>query len=130
MWAYPREFKTKESAGQLRKSPCSVGCLLLFSAYAPFLSSQCRAVSEATCNLSSSMPSPTAMFLLPRPLYPIQFLVLDDPNTFLISSLPTLPKFSGIGSLSPILWLTQGYAVLDGPTFPIIGEGEAEANDT
>jgi hypothetical protein len=39
-------------------------------------------------------------------------------------------QFSGIGSLSPILWLTRGYAVLDGPTFPIIGEGEEEANDT
>jgi len=61
MWAYPREFKTKEAAGQLRKSPHA---------------------------------------------------------------------FSGIGSMSPILWLTRGYAVLDGPTFPIIGEGEEEANDT
>jgi len=61
MWAYPKEFKTKESAGQLRKSPHS---------------------------------------------------------------------FAGIGSLSPTLWLTRGFAVMDGPTFPIIGEGDVEANDT
>lgn len=27
-------------------------------------------------------------------------------------------------------WLTMGYAVLDGPTMPIIGEGEQEPNDT
>jgi len=27
-------------------------------------------------------------------------------------------------------WLTRGYAVLDGPTMPIIGEGEEEPNDT
>jgi len=61
LWAYPREYKTKEAAGQLRKSPHA---------------------------------------------------------------------FSSIGSLSPTLWLTRGYAVLDGPTFPIIGEGDQEANDT
>jgi dipeptidyl aminopeptidase/acylaminoacyl peptidase len=30
---------------------------------------------------------------------------------------------------SPLLWLTQGYAVLDDPTMPIVGEGEAEPND-
>ena len=31
---------------------------------------------------------------------------------------------------SPLFWLTQGYAVLDGPTMPIIGEGDREPNDT
>jgi dipeptidyl aminopeptidase/acylaminoacyl peptidase len=31
---------------------------------------------------------------------------------------------------STAIWLTQGYAVLDGPTMPIIGEGDAEPNDT
>ncbi|CAL5225819.1 g8598 [Coccomyxa viridis] len=64
LWAYPREFKTKDSAGQLRKSP---------------------------------------------------------------------HQFSGIGSQSPLLWLTRGYAVLDGPTMPIVAEGDddkAEPNDT
>lgn len=29
-----------------------------------------------------------------------------------------------------LLWLSMGYAVLDGPTMPIIGEGEMEPNDT
>ena len=28
------------------------------------------------------------------------------------------------------MWLTQGYAVLDDPKMPIIGEGDAEPNDT
>ena len=31
---------------------------------------------------------------------------------------------------TPLYWLTRGYAILDGPGMPIIGEGEEEANDT
>ena len=61
MWAYPREFKSADSAGQVNDSPY---------------------------------------------------------------------RFDWIGWWSPTLWLTQGYAVLDGPTMPIIGEGDAEPNDT
>lgn len=38
--------------------------------------------------------------------------------------------FSGIGSQSPTLWLTRRYAILDGPAMPIIGDGDAEPNDT
>jgi dipeptidyl aminopeptidase/acylaminoacyl peptidase len=38
-------------------------------------------------------------------------------------------KFLPVGPLSPLMWVTQGYAVLDGPTMPIIGEGQAEPND-
>jgi dipeptidyl aminopeptidase/acylaminoacyl peptidase len=61
LWAYPREFKSKDAAGQLRRSP---------------------------------------------------------------------HQFDPIGSTSPLLFLTQGIAVLDGPSFPIVAEGEAEPNDT
>jgi dipeptidyl aminopeptidase/acylaminoacyl peptidase len=61
MWAYPREFKSKDAAGQLRRSPY---------------------------------------------------------------------QFSGIGSTSPLLWLARKYAVLDGPGFPIIAEGDEEPNDS
>jgi dipeptidyl aminopeptidase/acylaminoacyl peptidase len=53
VWLYPREFKNKEAAGQMRRSP---------------------------------------------------------------------HEFSGVGSSSPLLFLTRGYAVLDGPTFPIVAE--------
>ncbi len=31
---------------------------------------------------------------------------------------------------SMIYWLTKGYVVLDGASFPIVGEGDAEPNDT
>ena len=38
-------------------------------------------------------------------------------------------RFTSIRGSSHLLLLTQGYAVLDGPTMPIVGEGET-ANDT
>jgi len=61
VWAYPREFKNKDAAGQLRRSP---------------------------------------------------------------------HQFDSIGSTSPLLFLTQGFAVLDGPSFPIVAEGGDQPNDT
>lgn len=61
LWAYPREFKSKDAAGQLRKSP---------------------------------------------------------------------HQFVNIGSTSPLMLLTEGYAILDGPSFPIFGEDNEEPNDT
>ncbi len=36
-------------------------------------------------------------------------------------------QFTSIGSTSPILWLTRGYAVLDGPTLPIVADGQVSA---
>ena len=39
-------------------------------------------------------------------------------------------QFSGIGGSSPQLFLALGFAVLDGPTLPIVAEGDAEPNDT
>jgi dienelactone hydrolase len=62
LWAYPREFVSKEAAGQNRRSP-----------YA----------------------------------------------------------FAGVGLQSPTLWLARGYAVLDGPAFPIVPANPGdEPNDT
>jgi dipeptidyl aminopeptidase/acylaminoacyl peptidase len=39
-------------------------------------------------------------------------------------------RFDRIGWWSPLVWLTQGYAVLDDPKLPIVGEGDIEPNDT
>jgi len=39
-------------------------------------------------------------------------------------------RFVRPSGASHLFLLTQGYGVLDGPTMPIIGEGEAEPNDT
>ena len=61
MWAYPREYKSADAAGQVKDSPY---------------------------------------------------------------------RFVRIGWGTPLFWLTQGYAILDGPTMPIVGEGDQEANDT
>jgi len=45
--------------------------------------------------------------------------VTSSPHTF------TSPYYG-----SPVFWVTQGYAILDGAAFPIIGEGDKEPNDT
>ncbi len=39
-------------------------------------------------------------------------------------------RFNHVAWTSPLPWLKQGYAVLDGPTMPIVGEDGEEANDT
>ena len=61
MWAYPREYKSADAAGQVRESPY---------------------------------------------------------------------RFVRLSWGSPLYMLMAGYAVLDGPAMPIIGEGDREANDT
>ncbi|MBL7472733.1 alpha/beta hydrolase family protein [Robertkochia sediminum] len=43
----------------------------------------------------------------------------QNPNEF------TFPSWA-----SPVFWVTKGYAVLDDAAFPIIGEGDAEPNDS
>ncbi|WP_246559629.1 alpha/beta hydrolase family protein [Leptothoe kymatousa] len=49
-----------------------------------------------------------------------------------VASQNTRPEhtFTRPGRDSVLFLLTQGYAVLSGPTMPIIGEGDAEPNDT
>ena len=39
-------------------------------------------------------------------------------------------RFIRISPYSTVLWVTQGYAVLDNPAMPIVGEGKQEPNDT
>ncbi|XP_065860331.1 probable glutamyl endopeptidase, chloroplastic isoform X2 [Euphorbia lathyris] len=39
-------------------------------------------------------------------------------------------EFAGIGPTSALLWLARRFAILSGPTIPIIGEGDEEANDS
>ncbi|WP_317202006.1 alpha/beta hydrolase family protein [Janthinobacterium sp.] len=39
-------------------------------------------------------------------------------------------RFNAVGYWGPAAFLAMGYAVLDNPSFPIVGKGEEEANDT
>lgn len=39
-------------------------------------------------------------------------------------------RFTRVGWWAPMLFLTRGYAVLDDPSMPIVGEGDEEPNDT
>lgn len=39
-------------------------------------------------------------------------------------------RFISVNAYSPILYVTQGYAVFNNASFPIVGEGDAQPNDT
>jgi dipeptidyl aminopeptidase/acylaminoacyl peptidase len=39
-------------------------------------------------------------------------------------------RFVRVSPMSPLFWLVRGYAIFDNPSFPILGEGSHEANDT
>ncbi len=56
--------------------------------------------------------------------YPREFTTADAASQVVGSP----NRFTSIGGASHLLLLTQGYAIFDGPTMPIVGEGET-AND-
>jgi len=57
--------------------------------------------------------------------YPIEFKSADAAGQVTDSPF----RFIRVGWPSPLLWLVEGYAVLDDPTMPIVGEGDDEPND-
>jgi dipeptidyl aminopeptidase/acylaminoacyl peptidase len=72
-------------------------------------------------NAQRDGPLPTLVWAYPREFRDADAAsqVQDSPN-----------RFSRPGGSSHLFLLTQGYAILDGPAMPIIGEGEEEPNDT
>ena len=58
--------------------------------------------------------------------YPNEYKSRDDAGQ--VTDSPY--RFTRVGWWSPMLFLTRGYAVLDDPSMPIIGEGDTEPNDT
>ncbi|MBU8871449.1 MAG: prolyl oligopeptidase family serine peptidase [Gemmatimonadales bacterium] len=58
--------------------------------------------------------------------YPTEFKSASDAGQ--VTDSPY--RFTRVWWGSPMLYLTLGYAVLDDPTMPIVGEGEVEPNDT
>jgi dipeptidyl aminopeptidase/acylaminoacyl peptidase len=69
----------------------------------------------------SDGPLPTLM-----EAYPVEFK--DKANAGQVSGSPY--TFTRLSWATPVYWVTQGYAVLQGATVPIVGEGSAEPNDT
>ncbi|MBB6001874.1 prolyl oligopeptidase family serine peptidase [Arcicella rosea] len=57
--------------------------------------------------------------------YPLEFK--DKSNAGQISGSPY--EFTSIYWGSPIFWVTQGFAILEGTSIPIVGEGTTEPND-
>jgi dipeptidyl aminopeptidase/acylaminoacyl peptidase len=58
--------------------------------------------------------------------YPQEFKSADAAGQ--VTDSPYRFVFTPAGS--PLLWLVHGFAVLDDPSLPIVGEGDAEPNDT
>ncbi len=58
--------------------------------------------------------------------YPIEFKSLDAAGQ--VTGSPH--AFSRIGPGSPLYWLARGYAIVDDPKMPIVGEGDVEPNDS
>lgn len=58
--------------------------------------------------------------------YPIEFKSADAAGQ--VTESPY--RFPRIGWGSPLYWLTQGWAIMENATMPIVGEGDAEPNDT
>ena len=58
--------------------------------------------------------------------YPAEFKSASDASQ--VSGSPY--RFNFVSFWGPLPFLARGYAVLDDPTMPIVGEGDAEPNDT
>lgn len=66
-------------------------------------------------------PLPTILWA-----YPEEFRSADAAGQFTGSPY----SFTRLGSSSIVMLVTQGYAVLDNASFPVVGEGDKEPNDT
>jgi dipeptidyl aminopeptidase/acylaminoacyl peptidase len=68
-------------------------------------------------------PLPTVMWAYPREFNSAEAAgqLRDSPN-----------RFTSISPMSPLVWLARGYAVLEGPSLPIIGDADkgVEPNDS
>jgi len=66
-------------------------------------------------------PRPTLLWAYPREFKSAQAAsqVIGSPY-----------RFNAINHSGPLPYLARGFVVLDGPTMPIVGEGDAEPNDT
>ncbi|MFW5725938.1 MAG: S9 family peptidase, partial [Bacteroidota bacterium] len=72
-------------------------------------------------NKETDGPLPTLLWA-----YPQEFKSADAAGQ--VSGSPY--RYTRVGATSPVLLATQGYAVLNNASFPIVGEGDKEPNDT
>lgn len=71
--------------------------------------------------LGKDKPLPLLMWV-----YPTEFKSADAAGQ--VRASPN--RFVAVSPGGPLFLLTQGYAILDNPSFPIVGEGKDEPNDT
>lgn len=72
-------------------------------------------------NRETDGPLPTLLWA-----YPQEFKSADAAGQ--VTGSPYM--YTRVGATSPVLLATQGYAVLNNASFPIVGEGDKEPNDT
>lgn len=72
-------------------------------------------------NKDEDGPLPTLLWAYPR-----EFKSMDAAGQ--VSGSPY--RYTRVGATSPVLLATQGYAVLDDASFPIVGEGDEQPNNT
>ncbi|MBK7871009.1 MAG: prolyl oligopeptidase family serine peptidase [Saprospiraceae bacterium] len=72
-------------------------------------------------NKDKDGPLPTFMWAYPR-----EYKTADAASQ--VTGSPY--EFTRISSGSPLFWITQGYAIFDGFSMPILGEGDQEPNET
>ena len=72
-------------------------------------------------NVETDGPLPTILWAYPR-----EFISADAAGQVRGSHY----TYTRLGATSPVMLVTQGYAVLDGASFPIVGEGDEEPNDS
>lgn len=80
-----------------------------------------RLYLPAGYNHETDGPLPTLLWAYPR-----EFKSADAAGQ--VSGSPY--TYTRVGATSPVLLATQGYAVLSNASFPIVGEGDKEPNDT
>ncbi len=71
--------------------------------------------------IGSDDPLPTILWAYPR-----EFITADGAGQ--VTGSPY--RYTRLGVTSPIMLVTRGYAVLSNASFPVVGEGDKEPNDT
>ena len=137
LWAYPREFKSKEAAGQMRRSPHQFSAIGSQSAVRLLTASPGLAAAWLLCLVAAAgwgggWSSAAGRFKQTANAHAHRRPIPPPPHTHhtLRPSFLSRTQSRSQSNNNQLLWLARGYAVLDGPTFPIVAEGDDEPNDT
>ncbi|KAF3555472.1 hypothetical protein F2Q69_00010264 [Brassica cretica] len=119
-----KEMISKDAASQVRGSPNEFAGIGSTSALL-WLARRYQSFSN-----SLLFKSPGVYFVELVDLLPYGFFCILQSKDAASQVRGSPNEFAGIGSTSALLWLARRFAILSGPTIPVIGEGDEEANDS